>query len=108
MAKHPLNSILPNQRTAFSVLFAIVAFVGLLLATWTLTNRPVQISDSSLSIVQPTFAILQTESMNAEDLVVTDENIRLAQAYLGDEGFIAVVSCNLESEYHTTLTREIR
>ena len=38
----------------------------------------------------------------------SDEQIRAAHAQLGDDGFVAIIACNLDSEYHATLNREIR
>jgi ribose transport system substrate-binding protein len=37
----------------------------------------------------------------------TAEELEIAHQRLGDSGFLAILSCNLTSEYHATVTREI-
>lgn len=54
------------------------------------------------------YTVLVGESLPAgEALAPTDEQIMLAQQQLGEDGFIGNITCNLSSEYHATLNREI-
>jgi len=56
----------------------------------------------------PSFTILEdVRSPSGIDLAPSDDQILQAQRQLGDDGFIASIACNLSSEYHATLSREI-
>lgn len=51
--------------------------------------------------------ILFGEISSADDLVVSEDEIDLAQAALGVDGFIAYITCNRTSEYYATIAREV-
>lgn len=56
----------------------------------------------------PTFTVQEdVRNPSGIDLAPTDEQILQAQRQLGENGFIASIACNLSSEYHATLSREI-
>ena len=41
------------------------------------------------------------------DIIPTSAEIAIAQARLGENGFVAYISCNLDSEFHAALAREM-
>lgn len=47
------------------------------------------------------------EIASAETITPTTDQIATAQARLGEDGFIAYITCNTTSEYHATQTREM-
>ena len=47
------------------------------------------------------------EIASAESITPTTDQIATAQVRLGEDGFIAYVTCNTTSEYHATQTREM-
>lgn len=51
--------------------------------------------------------VLDKEKGSLEDSIPTDDEINLAQRLLGEDHFIAILPCNLSSEYHATSTREL-
>lgn len=79
------------------VLFTIVflAALALLLAQQRASNLP------SVGVVSA------GEIASAESITPTTDQIAMAQARLGEDGFIAYITCNTTSEYHATQTREM-
>lgn len=55
----------------------------------------------------PIHTILVDERIPASELVPDEEQISRAQQRLGADGVIAIVACNMTSEYHATLNREV-
>jgi len=56
----------------------------------------------------PSHSVMIGEQEFISDMPLpTEEQIALAQRKLGEDGFIANITCNLSSEYHATLNREI-
>jgi serine/threonine protein kinase/DNA-binding LacI/PurR family transcriptional regulator len=55
----------------------------------------------------PPYTVLIGESVKSETLTPTGNMIARAQRKLGADGFVAIMACNLSSEYHATLNREI-
>lgn len=55
----------------------------------------------------PTFTVQQGVEADWDELEPTEQQVALAQQRLGEDGFIAVSACDLGSEYHATLNREI-
>ncbi|MBK8134636.1 MAG: protein kinase [Chloroflexi bacterium] len=51
--------------------------------------------------------IIVGEEARLEDLMPGESEVALAQRSLGLNGFIAIMPCNVSSEYHAALTREI-
>jgi ABC-type sugar transport system substrate-binding protein/predicted Ser/Thr protein kinase len=43
----------------------------------------------------------------AREIVPTKEEIERARAILGEDGFVGMINCNMSSEYHATIAREI-
>lgn len=80
------------------VALVIVVILGALLV---LSNRPI----SAESI--PPHTITLGETVDWQTLTPDDAMLKLAQQKLGETGFVAVVMCNQDSEYHSTITREI-
>jgi len=56
----------------------------------------------------PLPTILSGISATGDDIIPDTTQIEAAQARLGGDGFIAIIACNLDSEYHATLNREMR
>jgi serine/threonine protein kinase/ABC-type sugar transport system substrate-binding protein len=52
--------------------------------------------------------VIAGESGKAADVMPSDDEIRVAQKQLGEDGFIAHIACNQTSEYHAGQNREIR
>lgn len=50
-------------------------------------------------------ALLTDHLGSAQDLIPTEAEIAAARTALGTKGFIAVVACNLGSEYHAAVPR---
>ncbi len=55
----------------------------------------------------PVSKILTGQKWPAEDVIPDNEQITIARNRLGENGFIAFISCNQTSEYHASLTREV-
>lgn len=55
----------------------------------------------------PTATVLEDEVGTAADAIPDEDEIQIAQARLGADGFVAFVACNQSSEYHATQAREI-
>jgi ABC-type sugar transport system substrate-binding protein len=51
--------------------------------------------------------VLTGETAQAKDIIPDPAAIARAQAFLGEEGVIGLLACNLSSEYHATHTREM-
>ncbi|MBE2184443.1 MAG: protein kinase [Anaerolineae bacterium] len=56
----------------------------------------------------PQATILAGQTGSDADAVPTSAEIALAQSRLGENGFIAYITCTLDSEYHATQAREMR
>lgn len=51
--------------------------------------------------------IQRDRTLSPQEIVPTDAQIAAARAALGEEGFIALMACNMSSEYHATQNREM-
>jgi serine/threonine protein kinase/DNA-binding LacI/PurR family transcriptional regulator len=51
--------------------------------------------------------VVSGDRRTSDDSLPTDEEIGRAQAYLGQNGFVAYITCNQSSEYHATQAREM-
>lgn len=51
--------------------------------------------------------VLAGVALETSEVTPTEEQITLAASRLGSDGFVAVIACNISSEYHATLNREI-
>lgn len=51
--------------------------------------------------------VLRDEEGAIDAIVPTADEIAIAQQALGSDGFIALIPCNMASEYHTALVREL-
>jgi serine/threonine-protein kinase len=56
----------------------------------------------------PPATIIPDQRAPAAEAVPSDQEIALAKAHLGNNGFIAYIACTLDSEFHAGLAREIR
>lgn len=54
----------------------------------------------------PDFTVLTGKSVLWDAFSPTEAELEIARRRLGDDGFVAVISCNSASEYHASLTRE--
>ena len=55
----------------------------------------------------PKHTVLVGVSATGGEIAPTLEQIEAAKLKLGTQGFVAIIACNLDSEYHATLNREI-
>jgi len=55
----------------------------------------------------PKHTVLAGVSATGSEIAPTLEQIEAAKIKLGNQGFVAIIACNLDSEYHATLNREI-
>ncbi|MBC7871832.1 MAG: protein kinase, partial [Chitinophagaceae bacterium] len=89
-----------EQRTLLGA--ALVALVlAVILAAVIFATR-----DSGAKVLLPP-TVLPDRRVNAANIIVTDEEIAFANQNLGDEGFVALITCNRTSQYHAGITREI-
>jgi ABC-type sugar transport system substrate-binding protein len=86
-----------RQRLAIGIMGAI-ALIVLAIVAFVIVTQPTPIPD---------FTVVTNQTGKAENMTPSEEQIQLAQRQLGEEGFVAVMACNLSSEYHATLNREI-
>lgn len=86
-----------RQRIAVGVVIAIISVI-LAAAAYMIISQPAPIPD---------FVLLENRAADAEAMTPSQEQILLAQRKLGATGFVAVMACNLSSEYHATFNREI-
>ncbi len=56
---------------------------------------------------RPTYTIREGEISGTEALQLTEADIRAAASNLGADGYIAIITCNMSSEFHATQNREI-
>jgi len=90
----------PIFITIVVAVLVIVLFVGLVVVNDMFGNAST--SD------QQTHTVLSGISATSAEVMPTTAQIETAQSTLGDDGFVGVIACNLSSEYHATLNREIR
>lgn len=85
---------------SIAIILVIILLFGLSLAGDTLTRN-------AQSTPIPKHTVLAGISATGNELVPTIKQIETAKAKLGDDGFVAIIACNLSSEYHATLNREM-
>lgn len=95
------------------VLLANAAIGAAIEPTATPTNTPTSTpSPTPTDLPTPTDiplpTILTGITGTGADIEPDSDRIIAAHTKLGDDGFIAIIACNLSSEYHATLNREIR
>ncbi|MFQ3566221.1 MAG: protein kinase [Aggregatilineales bacterium] len=90
----------PRARLALSLAAAALLLSAMLLAGAALLRQPPALAG------RPT--ILTGETSAAADAVPNEAEIARARDALGVNGFVALIACNLTSEYHATHTREMR
>lgn len=116
------QSLLDRARTTDSMIRAktpgksrknaplFIAFVAIILVIMLLFGLPLA-GDIIARNAQPTpipkHTVLVGVSATGSEIIPTIKQIETAQAKLGDEGFVAIIACNLNSEYHATLNREM-
>lgn len=83
-------------------LVVVGVVVALLLAAGALAFALSQQASAPL----PDFTVKIGKSVLWDEFAPTEQEIEIARRRLGDDGFVAVISCNSASEYHASLTRE--
>jgi serine/threonine protein kinase/DNA-binding LacI/PurR family transcriptional regulator len=104
---------LGTRATAGLVVLVLAAltFIAILTVRSSLATQSVQ---ETLQAAQwtptplPLAIILSGQSVPADQIVPNSNQIALAKSHLGQNGFIAYITCNLSSEFHAALAREIR
>lgn len=82
-----------NNRLAATATAAVIAMHA--------TETAVYVPDYTVE------QVLIGEYGRLEDVLPDEREIKIAQRSLGGEGFIAIMPCNLASEYYSALTREL-
>ena len=102
-----LSSETPTAPVPRPLLKSPAALVGLVLLVLVIVVAALLLTPLGDSIALHRSTILTGGSGSADSVIPSDEEIRLAQARVGAEGFIAYVTCNTTSEYHARQTREM-
>jgi ABC-type sugar transport system substrate-binding protein len=89
-----------GARFGFYLAGAVLLLSAMLLGGAALLRRPAAPAE------RPTILLGQTGA--SADAAPTEAEIARARNALGANGFIALIACNLTSEYHATHTREMR
>lgn len=101
----------PVMISLIVIVLAMILFGGLLLANDTF-NRSIQPTQTPTEPPPPTpippHTVMTGVSGTWIDIIPTAEQISAAQVSLEDDGFVAIIACNLSSEYHATFNREVR
>jgi serine/threonine protein kinase/ABC-type sugar transport system substrate-binding protein len=93
---------------ALVVLAVSLGLVGLLTSPGGLLSQPTPTPQPTLTPTPlPAATVLTGVSGKADDARPSQEEVTAAQTRLGSEGFIAMVTCNRTSEYHSAQVREI-
>ena len=110
---HATNSVIQAQsqvsrrnKNPIFVSVVIIILMVVLLGVLLLASDILDLSPQPEIIPQHT--VLQGVSATASEISLTVNQQERAQLKLDDEGFVAIIACNLSSEYHATLNREIR
>lgn len=90
------------------ILFGILLVSSEMLSTVAQPTETPTPTDTPSPTAIPLHTVQVGEDANSEDIVPTEDQMVAARAKLGTNGFVAVIACNLSSEYHATLNREIR
>ncbi|MBE0691276.1 MAG: serine/threonine protein kinase, partial [Anaerolineae bacterium] len=102
-----LSSETPTAPVPRPLLKSPAALVGLVLLVLVIVVAALLLTPLGDSIAPHRSTILTGGSGSADSVIPNDDEIRLAQARVGAEGFIAYVTCNTTSEYHARQTREM-
>jgi ribose transport system substrate-binding protein len=86
------------------IIFAAIAMIVAVAVILGITFVPTLISTNH---VIPTPSVLAGQEGSADALVPSDAEIANARERLGENGFIAYVTCNQSSQYHSTQAREV-
>lgn len=101
----------PVMISLIVIVLAMILFGGLLLANDTF-NRSIQPTQTPTEPPPPTpippHTVMTGVSGTWIDIIPTAAQISAAQVSLEDDGFVAIIACNLSSEYHATFNREVR
>ncbi len=91
------NNKNPILIVSIVAVLIIALFVGLIVMN-DLSSRP--------QPRQP-HSVQSGVSATSSEIVPTIDEIESAKQALGEDGFVGIIACNLSSEYHATLNREI-
>lgn len=81
---------------ALAIMIIIALIIGALL-----------IFNNAAPRARPTYTIREGEIMGIDGLMPSEEQIRTAVRNLGADGLVAIITCNMSSEFHATQNREI-
>lgn len=90
----------PLFITAIAIVMIIVLLGGLVIAN--------ELFSGNMPATPISHTVLTGVSATTTEIIPTIKQIGDAQSKLGANGFVAIIACNLSSEYHATLNREIR
>ncbi len=102
----PMPSVIMRQQRRRSRRWLEV-IVGATAAALVVVLGVLALNQPTVQPASSTPHVLEDESVPAQDIVPTNEEIQRAQAAMGADGFIAYVACNRTSEYHATQAREM-
>lgn len=98
----------PNQFRKNTPFFIIVAMmIGVVMLLVGLSAVGIFMRGNTQPTPIPKHTVLEGISATGNEIAPTTEQIEAAKTKIGDEGFVAIIACNLDSEYHATLNREI-
>ncbi len=91
----------PIWVTVVAAVIVIALFAGVVVLNDVMTTA----DDESSRL---THTVLTGVSATSSEIMPTTTQIEAAQNNLNDDGFVGIIACTLETEYHATLSREMR
>jgi serine/threonine protein kinase/DNA-binding LacI/PurR family transcriptional regulator len=65
-------------------------------------------TQTAAAFTPPPATVIPNKRAPASEAIPSEQEIALARAHLGNNGFIGYIACTLDSEFHAGLAREIR
>jgi len=97
----------PKIRTNGPLFVIIAAIVGIIILLFGLSVAGIILRQDSQATPIPKHTVLEGVSAAGHEVTPSLQQIESAKIKIGDDGFVAIIACNLDSEYHATLNREI-
>ncbi|MCL4295119.1 MAG: sugar ABC transporter substrate-binding protein [Anaerolineae bacterium] len=88
--------------------FILSLYLMLFLAACSQPTPPAAPVEAPAEGAQPQPTLIPDQLGTAEDLVPAPEEIETARAVLGQHGFIGIVTCTMNTEYHATVANSAR